>query len=342
VSPSATVTTTRRSRLWFQDDGSAAKANERLIAYDDQVSSILSHCYRELRRATRTESCKSVISMSILLRALAGCATILCLYPQVVWAETSSQVKTWETQFGQNRYTEYLQRGEVVPPESPLYRTLDPIGEAIAAVADREYFAPFHFVLLNEETPNAFSMPGGNVYVTTALLWFLKNRDELAGVICHEVNHDIHHDMYTVFQARQAGRSPRDPSAISYERAAETNADRAGAYLCAKAGFNPWGWCGTSGNTVKRWASATTAAWTTRATCSAKRTSLRYSKATKRRLENSMTMWRAQRRSHSLRPRNVNIRRTRNIRSSINPIRRHRPLPVIRPASSAQLKGGER
>jgi predicted Zn-dependent protease len=84
-------------------------------------------------------------------------------------------------------------------------------------------------------------MPGGNVYVTTALLSFLKNRDELAGVICHEVNHDIHHDMYVVFQATQSGRSPQDPNAIAYERTAETNADRAGAYMCTKAGFNPWG-----------------------------------------------------------------------------------------------------
>jgi predicted Zn-dependent protease len=179
--------------------------------------------------------------MKIFLRVLAGFSAILCLRPGAAWPDTSSREESWETQFGQQRYMEYMQRGEIVPPQSPLYRTLDLIGDAIAAVANRQYFAPFHFVLLNEQTPNAFSMPGGNVYVTTALLSFLKNRDELAGVICHEVNHDIHHDMYAVFQAMQRGRSPQDPNAIAYERAAETNADRAGAYMCAKAGFNPWG-----------------------------------------------------------------------------------------------------
>ncbi len=62
-----------------------------------------------------------------------------------------------------------MQRGEIVSPQSPLYRTLAPIANAIATVANRQYFAPFHFILLNEETPNAFSMPGGNVYVTTGL-----------------------------------------------------------------------------------------------------------------------------------------------------------------------------
>jgi predicted Zn-dependent protease len=179
--------------------------------------------------------------MSIFLRTLAGFSVVLCLRPGAAWPATSSQEKSWETQVGRQRYAEYVERGEVVPPQSQLYRTLDPIGYAIATVANRHYFTPFHFVLLNEQTPNAFSMPGGNVYVTTALMSFLTNRDELAGVICHEVNHDIHHDMYAVFQATQRGRSPQDPNAISFERAAETNADRAGAYTCAKAGFNPWG-----------------------------------------------------------------------------------------------------
>ncbi len=179
--------------------------------------------------------------MKIFLRALAGFSAVLLFWPAAAWPETSSQEESWETQVGQQRYTDYMQRGEIVPPQSPLYRTLDPIGDAIATVADRQYFTPFHFVLLNEQTPNAFSMPGGNVYVTTALLSFLKNRDELAGVICHEVSHDIHHDMYAVFQATQGGRSQQDPSVIAYERAAERNADRSGAFLCAKAGFNPWG-----------------------------------------------------------------------------------------------------
>jgi beta-barrel assembly-enhancing protease len=178
--------------------------------------------------------------MSIFLRSLAGFFTILCLLPEAAWPDTSSRQQSWETRVGQQRYMEYVQRGEIVPPRSSLYRTLDRIGDTIAAVADRQYFAPFHFVLLNDQTPNAFSIPGGNVYVTTGLLSFLRNRDELAGVICHEVNHDIHHDMYAVFEATQ-GRSQQDPSVIAYERAAERNADRSGAYLCARAGFNPWG-----------------------------------------------------------------------------------------------------
>lgn len=179
--------------------------------------------------------------MSIVSRALVALFAVLCLQPEVVWSNTPSQEQRWETWVGRQRYVEYEQRGEVVPSQSPLYRILNPIGNAIASVANKEYFTPFHFVLLNEQTPNAFAPPGGDVYVTTALLSFLRNRDELAGVICHEVSHDIHHDMYAVYEMTQNSAYQQSPTATAYERAAEMNADRAGAYTCAKAGFNPWG-----------------------------------------------------------------------------------------------------
>jgi Peptidase family M48 len=193
-----------------------------------------------------------LVTSRSLRRVLAVFALIVGMLPHAVRADApaaqqssppqqNSAQQNWEMQIGQQRYEMYLQRGEIVPPQSPLYQAIDPIGKAIAAVASPQYFAPFHFLLLNEPMPNAFSMPGGNVYVTTGMLSFLKNRDELAGVLCHEVNHDIHHDMYAVYQATQGGRYPQAPGAIAYERQAETNADRAGAYTCAKAGFNPWG-----------------------------------------------------------------------------------------------------
>ena len=148
----------------------------------------------------------------------------------------SPEERSWEVQAGQRLYSTYLQRGEIVPRRSHLYAILDSVANPIASVADQQYYAPFQFILLNEPEPNAFSVPGGNVYVTTSMLSYLTNRDELAGVICHEVNHDIHHDMYNVYEVAQRGAQP-----VPYERAAETRADRAGAYTCAKAGFNPWG-----------------------------------------------------------------------------------------------------
>ncbi len=161
--------------------------------------------------------------------------------------DVSQQEQHWETQYGQQRYAQLMQQGEIVPSQSPLYATLRPVADKIAAVADAQYYAPFHFVILNDRTPNAFAAPGGNVYVTTGMLSFVRNRDELAGVLCHEVNHDIHHDVYAMYQQQlqhqpqgQGGYGVQEQEA-GFSRAAESNADRAGAYTCAKAGFNPWG-----------------------------------------------------------------------------------------------------
>jgi predicted Zn-dependent protease len=173
----------------------------------------------------------SLVRTTALLAAFGFTASPAAAYTPAI----SPQERYWEAQVGQQAYAAYAQRGEIVPRQSPLYSVLDPVANAVASVANRQYYAPFHFLLLNEAEPNALAMPGGYVYVTTALLSYLRTRDELAAVLCHEVNHDIHHDMYNVYQAAQRGLQP-----IAYERAAETNADRAGAYTCAKAGFNPW------------------------------------------------------------------------------------------------------
>jgi hypothetical protein len=172
------------------------------------------------------------------VRALAIVATVAFLVPIVARAgDVTPQERAWETRLGDQRYDELERKGEIVPPQSPLYAMLQPVAARVAAVADRQYFAPFHFYVVDEPTPNAFSVPGGNVYVTTSLLAMIRNRDELAGVLCHEVNHDIHHDVYNFYRQGKVGPA----EAARQHRIAETNADRAGAYTCAKAGFNPWG-----------------------------------------------------------------------------------------------------
>jgi predicted Zn-dependent protease len=194
------------------------------------------------------------------------CATALFALALPATALALSQQQQWEMQIGQRQYMQLLQQGKIVP-QSPLYQQLEPVAKRIAAVADPQYFTPFHFILVNEPSPNAFSVPGGNVYVTTSLLQFVKNQDELAGVLCHEVSHDIHHDVYNEnrkdssvataagvlgmllgmqggyggYLGQMAVGVGADAQTKTYSRQAESNADRAGAYTCAKAGYNPWG-----------------------------------------------------------------------------------------------------
>src|SRR6478609_6031259 len=98
-----------------------------------------------------------------------------------------------ETELGQEMYKELKAKGEIVQ-SSPLYDTLKPLADSISRVAQSRYSHPFKFYIVHETQPNAFATPGGNVYVVDSLLYFVKNKEQLAGTLCHEVSHTIHHD----------------------------------------------------------------------------------------------------------------------------------------------------
>ncbi|HMD03245.1 MAG TPA: M48 family metalloprotease, partial [Candidatus Baltobacteraceae bacterium] len=49
------------------------------------------------------------------------------------------------------------------------------------------------FHIVKGDSANAFSVPGGHIYVNEPLLRLAKNRDELAGVLAHESGHMVLH-----------------------------------------------------------------------------------------------------------------------------------------------------
>jgi predicted Zn-dependent protease len=54
--------------------------------------------------------------------------------------------------------------------------------------------SPYQFnfsVLADPQTVNAFALPGGQIYITVALLSQLKTDDEIAGVLGHEIGHVV-------------------------------------------------------------------------------------------------------------------------------------------------------
>ncbi len=169
-----------------------------------------------------------------------------------------------EQQIGQQVYQQLEQKGEIIQRPNAMYAILDPIAARIKSVADTQYDYTFHFILVHEKAPNAFAVPGGNVYVTDSLINFVQNKEELAGVLCHETSHDIHHDVLNNMQKSQTtGTIIGIVGAITglnrsglgqlgenlaytlqtsnFSRAVERNADAKGAVTCAQAGYNPWG-----------------------------------------------------------------------------------------------------
>jgi beta-barrel assembly-enhancing protease len=188
---------------------------------------------------------------------LLGLAAIVAFFPAIAVAQDGED----EQQMGTELFNKLKTQGEIVAT-SPLYDRLRPIAAHLTEVVQPKYTYPIHFYIVHERQPNAFAAPGGNVYVTDSLFYFVKNAQELEGTLCHETSHLIHHDSAKLVKQDEDIRRRALAATIllgpnmkvilatvaiahldslHYSREAEEAADITGADTCAAAGYNPWG-----------------------------------------------------------------------------------------------------
>lgn len=137
---------------------------------------------------------------------------------------------------------------------------IDRIGQRLAAVSDRKELT-YHFHLLQWDEANAFAVPGGYVYLSTTLLALMRNDDELASVLGHEIGHVVAKHSIKQLQASLGATlvqilvaaSERDPETargtqmaltqlfLAHSRQDELEADRLAVRYLQRAGFNPEG-----------------------------------------------------------------------------------------------------
>lgn len=134
------------------------------------------------------------------------------------------------------------------------------IGNKLAKVSELKE-VNYHFKILNIEGPNAFSIPGGYIYVTYDLFDYVQSDDELAGILAHEIAHVIHNHalkqtrdntkftLLTILGALLTG----EPNVAvlgklttitflnQYSREYEEEADLTAINLLIKAGYNSVG-----------------------------------------------------------------------------------------------------
>jgi Zn-dependent protease with chaperone function len=88
--------------------------------------------------------------------------------------------------------TKQLFSQHVLPPlvkDPKLVRYVTRVANRVAAHSDLH--VPLHVYLLDSKTINAFSIGGGYLFVYRGLLGAVKNEDELAGVMGHEIAHIV-------------------------------------------------------------------------------------------------------------------------------------------------------
>ncbi|MFA4991480.1 MAG: M48 family metallopeptidase [Candidatus Omnitrophota bacterium] len=132
------------------------------------------------------------------------------------------------------------------------------LGEKIAKVSDRQDLK-YHFAVVEDKEINAFTTPGGYVYINSGLIDMVSD-DELACVIGHEIGHIAARHITKKLQAQlgydilmnialqkasvndlqQAASITFNLVSLGYSREDELLADRLGAKYAYKAGYDPY------------------------------------------------------------------------------------------------------
>ncbi len=82
------------------------------------------------------------------------------------------------------------------------------------------YVEPVFILIEDPKLINAFAAPGGFVFITTGMLDFLKNEDELAFVLAHEIAHiELDHGLNAIKQNEGAKLFSKGTEAMNMEGA---------------------------------------------------------------------------------------------------------------------------
>ena len=152
-------------------------------------------------------------------------------------------------------------------PDADFQAIVDYVGQRLVeSTIAAESGYPFEFYLLaDNQTINAFALPGGQIFITDALFARLENEDQLAGVLGHEIGHVLaRHGAQRIAQQELsqgltgavvlATYDPDNPSSqrtaqvallignlvtMKFGREDELESDWLGVCLMADAGYRP-------------------------------------------------------------------------------------------------------
>jgi predicted Zn-dependent protease len=149
--------------------------------------------------------------------------------------------------------------------DKELNRYVNLVGQAVARQGNRPELQ-FFFAVVESDEINAYAVPGGYIFITTAALDFIQNEAELAVVLAHEIAHvadrhivkalDIRADdeSMTAMVSKIVGSSAESASVIFYQaidhalsllfsdglaREDEYQADEQAVFLTTFAGYDP-------------------------------------------------------------------------------------------------------
>ncbi len=187
-----------------------------------------------------------------------------------VQVQKTSLSRDQELQIGK-QFAGQVEREMEVVHNAEVEKWLNQIGQNLARTPEANAY-PYYFKLVNDDSINAFALPGGPMYVHTGLLKAADSEGEVAGVLAHEMSHvalrhgaaqitkqqrygalfsvlgavggtltaDQNGNCGLLCQITQAGTSLGQNSLLmKFSRGYEHDADLNGARMMSEAGYNP-------------------------------------------------------------------------------------------------------
>jgi predicted Zn-dependent protease len=148
------------------------------------------------------------------------------------------------------KYSGQVQK--LAPEEEALEKYVQRVGGTVSAHAHRHLAYEFH-VIPDHNMINAFSLPGGPVYIGEGMLDQMETEDELASILGHEVEHIDHYHCVERVQIEAKLKNlnldivgallqiPLEFWQAGYHKDEEFEADREGVRLAVEAGYSPFG-----------------------------------------------------------------------------------------------------
>ena len=209
------------------------------------------------KKCSRIFALFSALSILMLSPFLSGCSSEYNLVTHK--EETFYYTTDKEVQMGQS-IARAVEKEYKLAEDPLLQKRVEDIGRKIAGVCDRKEIN-YYFKVLDDEEVNAFSLPGGFIYVNKGLIEKVDNDSELAGVLAHEIGHIVaRHSIkklqaimgysflrllsVAVPQTAQAGNAADlafTELMMGYSREDELLADQLASRYAALAGYDPHG-----------------------------------------------------------------------------------------------------
>ena len=201
------------------------------------------------------------IALSLLIFfTVTGCASLGTYNPATGRKEFIFISTPEEISLGNNLHQQLSQQFEF-SDEGEENERINRIGQRLARVSDRQDYK-YQFFLIEKDELNAFTTPGGRIYVFSGLINKLTSDDQIASVLAHEIGHCAARHTVKKFQASmgydligriilgQVGDGAKQIVARSsnmvmnivfsaYGRQDEYEADRLGIKYLHQAGYDP-------------------------------------------------------------------------------------------------------